>query len=121
MMRLCSKKRLLIALLAALPLMSATASAGEITIGENCQLADAIVAANLDAPSGGCPAGDGEDVIRLTGDVSAFSMLPPVTSPIILRGNGHTLSGAKRDRLLRVRAGQLDYPRFDHHRRQEGT
>ena len=85
----------------------ATVRAADITVDDDCLLADAIAAANADEASGGCPAGEGEDVISLTGDVPVASMLPPIISPIIIHGNGHTLSGAKRDRLLRVVAGEL--------------
>ena len=34
-----------------------------------CPLFDQIVAANTDAPAGGCPAGRGHDIISLTGDI----------------------------------------------------
>ena len=96
------------AVLAVLLLISlATARAADITVGDECTLADAIESANSDAAVGGCPAGDGEDVIMLAGDVAVTGMLPPITSPIIIQGKGYTLSGAKRDRFLRIVAGQV--------------
>ena len=96
----------LLALLALSPV--STVRAADITVDDDCQLADAIAAANEDAPHGGCPAGDGADVILLTGDVVLKGMLPPVSSRISLQGNGHWLRGDKRDRLLRVRSGHLN-------------
>lgn len=96
---------LALALLPLLPLL--TARAADITVDEDCQLADAISAANTDLPQGGCPAGDGADLIALTNNVELNGMLPPISSPITILGNGHTLRGAKRDRLLRVVSGQV--------------
>ena len=84
-----------------------TVRAADITVDDGCLLADAIDAANTDLPQGGCPAGDGEDVITLIGDIAVAGMLPPITSHISILGNGHTLSGAKRDRLLHVASGEL--------------
>ncbi|MCE2473444.1 MAG: hypothetical protein J4G18_16435 [Anaerolineae bacterium] len=84
-----------------------TIHAADITVGEACTLADAIAAANADEPRGGCPAGNGADVITLTEDIAIAGMLPPTSSPIIIQGRGYTLSGAKRDRILRVVASQL--------------
>ena len=89
-----------------LPPVSAVRAA-DITVDAACTLADAIVAANTDLPRGGCPAGDGADLIALTNNVELKGVLPPISSPITILGNGHTLRGAKRDRLLHVVSGQL--------------
>lgn len=61
-----------------------------------CGLRDAILAANADAPSGGCAAGSGADVIDLGGLSGVISVgagtppaeLPALASPITLRGPG---------------------------------
>jgi hypothetical protein len=67
--------------------------------GPACSLRNAIVAANLDTPSGGCPAGDGDDTIELgalSGILGLTSPLPPIdgntlngtTDTILIHGSG---------------------------------
>lgn len=41
-----------------------------ITVEDDCTLVDAVLAANTDAATGGCPAGSGADTIVLTDDVT---------------------------------------------------
>ena len=72
-----------------------------------CPLFDQIVAANTDAPSGGCEAGDGLDIIKLTEDITLEALLPRITSEIIIEGNGHTISGGSRFRIFSVDGGAL--------------
>ena len=72
-----------------------------------CPLFDQIVAANTDAPSGGCEAGDGHDIIKLTEDVPLDALLPRITSEITIEGNGHTISGESRFRIFDVDGGAL--------------
>ena len=72
-----------------------------------CPLADKITAANTDAPAGGCPAGSGHDVIRLSEDIDLVAPLPPIASEITIEGNGHTLSGADKFRIFDVDGGAL--------------
>ncbi|MCY3917847.1 MAG: hypothetical protein OXG49_17740 [Chloroflexi bacterium] len=62
--------------------------ATDIALDDNCTLADAIIAANTDEAVGGCPAGAGADVIRLSADVTLNWDLPPVSSDITLKGGG---------------------------------
>ena len=71
-------------------------------IPPDCSLGDQIVAANTDAPAGACPAGDGADTISLTKDLWLSGPLPPITSDITIRGNGHTLDGAGRYRIFDI-------------------
>ena len=71
-------------------------------IPPDCSLGDQIVAANTDAPAGACPAGDGADTISLTKDLRLSGPLPPITSDITIRGNGHTLDGAGRYRIFDI-------------------
>ncbi len=94
-------------------------SAATIEVGSNgCSLADAIVAANTDAPQGGCPAGAGADEITLPADADialgtgfpappAFTGglvgLPIVSSEIRILGNGAT---------VRRMSGAADFPLF---------
>lgn len=81
------------------------AQGAALTVDATCALVDAIRAANADAPSGGCLAGNGADVIVLTGDVVlsaaaepdspyGASGLPTIASPITLLGGGFTLRRA---------------------------
>ncbi|MYD10509.1 MAG: hypothetical protein F4X02_10760 [Chloroflexi bacterium] len=72
-----------------------------------CPLFDQIVAANTDAPSGGCDAGAGHDIIELTEDIALDALLPRITSEITIEGNGHTISGEARFRIFNVDGGAL--------------
>ncbi|MCY4064081.1 MAG: hypothetical protein OXG53_17045 [Chloroflexi bacterium] len=95
-------KALLLAFALATPVYAA-----DITADETCSLADAISAANADEAVGGCPAGDGADVIRLSADVSLEDLLPPVNSVITLEGSGYTISGSGQFQILRIETGEL--------------
>ncbi len=80
--------------------------AARIDVGAGgCTLVDAITAANIDQPTGGCSAGNGADTITLpAGSTQAltqvdnstfgYSGLPVVTSPIVIGGNGSTITRA---------------------------
>ena len=59
----------------------------EIVVQDPCTLSDAIVAANTDSPSGGCPAGSGADTLTLTGDVALSEALPRIETPMTIEGN----------------------------------
>lgn len=86
-------------LLLSLPNFSAYAQSDLIVVDDTCSLLDAINAANTDAPSGACVAGNGADVIFLTQDVilsetaSIFERvgLPLIESQITIRGNGYRI------------------------------
>ncbi len=70
--------------------------------GSDCDLIDAIIAANTDAASGDCNAGSGADTITLLSDVtltasnvnvySSDTGLPLVSSQITIEGAGHTIA-----------------------------
>ena len=98
-------------LLLALALSAAQATspslAADITVGGECSLADAIAAANSDAPVGGCPTGDGSDTITLTHDVTLEAELPYIRSAITINGAGHLISGDLSHRIFRV--GETDF------------
>ena len=81
------------------------ASQANIVVGGECTLADAIHAANADRSFGGCPAGDGADVIALTGDITLTAELPAIGSEITIEGGGHTISGAEKFRIFFVEEG----------------
>lgn len=72
-----------------------------------CPLALQIIAANNDAPAGGCPAGRGHDVITLTRDITLAEPLPRITSQITIDGGGHSISGDRRYRIFVVAGGIL--------------
>ena len=76
----------------------------DIAVGEECGLADAIVAANIDKATGGCNAGNGADVITLSADVTLEAELPRVTTDITIKGGGHTISGEGAYRIFYVEA-----------------
>jgi hypothetical protein len=94
----------LVALFAALAPQLARAAVIEVTTlvdqdsGPACSLRNAILAANQNAPSGGCPAGDGDDRIELgglTGLIELVAALPTIA------GNGEStvIHGPGADRL----------------------
>ena len=64
-----------------------------VDAGGTCTLPHAIIAANTDAPSGGCPAGCGDDTITLETDVTLTTALPEITSTITIEGQGHIIDG----------------------------
>ena len=72
-----------------------------------CPLANQIIAANTDAPSGGCPAGNGADTITLVQDLTLQEGLPTVTSVITIEGKGFTISGRGRNRIFDIERGKL--------------
>jgi hypothetical protein len=62
--------------------------------GTTCTLADAIVAANTDTATGGCPAGSGQDLVRLDADVTLSASLPSLTSAMkVQAAAGSTVDG----------------------------
>ncbi len=99
----------------ATPTATATSTSAQVSLnGSRCTLADAINAANSDAASGSCPAGDGVDTITFHDDVILSGSLSPpsITSDIIIQGGGHTLSrlskkGMARFRLLNIHSGTV--------------
>lgn len=92
------------------------ASADTIGVEDGCTLADAIRAANNDAPVGGCTGGSaGRDVITLSGDViltaraEGSNGLPVIRSAITIRGNGYSIirsedAGTPQFRLIEIDA-----------------
>lgn len=63
----------------------------------DCAFADAIKAANSDSAVGNCPAGQGDDTIVLTSNITLDANLPDVTSNLTVKshnGTKHTISGA---------------------------
>jgi hypothetical protein len=99
-----------------LALAGGVAHAATIDATGGCTLADAIRAANTDAASGACPAGNGDDTITLaSGSTHTFTRaddttygptaLPLVTSTITIAGNDSTIRrapGSDAFRLLTV-------------------
>ena len=78
-----------------------------IIVNESCSLAFAIIAANTDWAIGGCPAGKGADTITLAEDIILTAALPSITSEITIEGEGNTISGGGRFRILGVNGGKL--------------
>jgi hypothetical protein len=72
--------------------------------GTTCTLASAITAANTDTAVGGCPAGNGADVLNLTTSINLTAPLPSLSTPISINGNGHSIqrTGGADFRILHV-------------------
>lgn len=65
-----------------------TAQAALIPVdGDSCSLSDAITAANLDASSGGCPAGNGKDTLVIQESLTLSAELPRITSDLDVLGS----------------------------------
>ena len=88
-------------------LYSSFVHAADIDVGALCSLADAITAANTDAAVGGCEAGDGADTISLTGDITLDYELPDIESQLTIEGNGFSIDGAGKYRILYVNQSAL--------------
>ena len=86
-------------------LCAAPALATDYTLDENCTLSDALRAANADMERGACPAGEGEDTITLSADITLSGELPRVISDITIDGAGHTISGDGEWRVFYVDLG----------------
>ena len=86
-------------------LLLPTVQAADIETSGSCSLADAITAANTDEAAGECPAGDGADIISLSGDITLTAALPQITSEITIEGNNYTISGNNRFRIFVVNGG----------------
>lgn len=85
---------------------------GDGAAAGHCQLRDAILAANNDATSGACPAGDGLDTIGfadgLEGEIVLLSALPAIRSDLVIEGPGAdrlVVSGGGAHRVFRVHSG----------------
>ena len=79
---------------------------------QNCLLNDAIQAANKDAVSGGCIAGDGDDVIELPENslITLDSTLTTINSHITINANGSTIhrqEGAFNDPIFYANGGRF--------------
>ncbi len=72
---------------------AATSYAANISVDEDCTLSEAIHAANNDAAFDRCTAGDGDDTITLTGNVTLSGRLPAITTDMTIDGSNYTVSG----------------------------
>ena len=107
-------KGIVIVLLILLLTRNQTIHAVNITVNERCSLVDAIIAAELDAVSGGCPAGNGADTIELSGNTTLSTALWNIQTTVTVNGNGHSVNrnGANADdeprfRIFEVAGGSL--------------
>ena len=73
---------------------AAVSYAANISVDEDCSLSEAIHAANNDIAFDRCTAGDGDDTITLTGDVTLSGKLPAITTDMTIDGSDHTITGA---------------------------
>lgn len=83
-------------------LFASVVYAADIALSDNCNLADAIKAANTDSAVGGCPTGNGADVIRLTDNITLEAALPQVNTEITVEGDSLMISGDNRFRIFHV-------------------
>ena len=76
--------------------------AASISVSGNCNLADAISAANSDTATGQCAAGDGADTVTLSANITLTGRLPQITSNITVEGAGFTIDANKLNRHFTV-------------------
>ena len=96
---------LVLALATALPTF---ATDYNVSSSSDCTFADAISAANSDEAVGSCPAGQGDDTIVLTSNITLGANLPDVTSTLTVKshnGTKHTISGAGAYHIFNVDKG----------------
>ena len=74
---------------------------------DDCTLADQIIAANTDAPTGACPAGEGAETIEITRNITLSEALPAITSDITINGKGHTINGNNRLPIFVIESGAV--------------
>ena len=86
---------------------STTAIPAPTPIPAICPFDDQIVAANTDTAVGTCAAGNGADTILLVRDFTLEERLPPITSEIIILGNGYKISGEHKFGIFEVDGGRL--------------
>ena len=67
--------------------------AANISVDQDCSLSEAIHAANNDHEFDRCTAGDGDDTITLTGDITLSGRLPTITTDLTIDGSNFTVSG----------------------------
>ena len=84
-----------------------TTFAADFTVASNsaCTLADAINAANRDEAVGNCSAGNGNDTIYVSGDITLGGNLPTIRSNMTINSNDHAVK--------RVINGNLAYRIFN--------
>ena len=77
----------------ALAFTASISQAANISVDEDCTLSEAIHAANNDHEYDRCTAGDGDDTITLTGDITLSGKLPAITTDMTIDGSNYTVSG----------------------------
>lgn len=88
-----SKLGVIILIVIAALCSAAVSNAADISVDEDCSLSEAIHAANNDHEFDRCTAGDGDDTITLTGNVTLSGRLPAITTDMIIDGSDFTISG----------------------------
>ena len=80
-----------------------------VSATSDCTFADAIKAANKDEAVGSCVAGNGDDTIYLSGDITLGANLPTIRSNMTINSNDHTIkrviSGDHAYRIFNVEDG----------------
>lgn len=82
-------------------------SAADLTVDEDCTLSKAIIAANTDAAFEKCSAGDGDDTLTLTDDVTLSGRLSAITTDMTIDGDGHTVSGDDSTMIFNISAATV--------------
>ena len=77
-------------------------SGDRLEVNDVCTLPDAVRAANSDKLSGGCPKGDGADVIYLAEHVVLSENVPDITSDITVEGGGLSISANNARRVFTI-------------------
>ena len=91
-------------------LLPPSVSAATITVNADCDLADAITAANTDSNShnSDCTAGSGRDTIQLSGTINLDASLPAITAPVDIlgpSGGSATIDGQSTYQIFTINDG----------------
>lgn len=101
-------KLVVVILMALVSLYSAAISyAANISVDEDCSLSEAIHAANNDHEFDRCTAGDGDDTITLTGNITLSGRLPAITTDMTIDGSNFTVSGDDSSAIFSIEEAEV--------------
>lgn len=104
----CTSRVIAVIVIVVVALYSAAISyAANISVDEDCSLSEAIHAANNDHEFDRCTAGDGDDTITLTGDVTLSGRLPAIITDLTIDGSNFTVSGDDSSAIFSIEEAEV--------------
>lgn len=103
-----SSRLLPVFVIVAIALLSVSVSrSANIFVDQACSLSEAIHAANNDHEFDRCAAGDGDDTITLTGDITLGGRLPVITTDMTIDGSDFTVSGNDSNAIFSIEDAEV--------------